>query len=180
IKQVTRTQNSVGNTNILSPGRRLSRDGGFIAFESRATDPKSNAIATSQFLGTFVYTVASDTFVEIGPRPTIFADVAHFPTFTDYNGALVPSSLVFASALNFRPDGTLPAQAQDSEGLNVQRSTQLFLTSLPASSTQSFIRLTNVPTVLTFGGTLPVASETHKRMAFVLGGVDLGGGNGDL
>jgi hypothetical protein len=179
-KQVTRTQNSAGNTNILSPGRRLSRDGGYIAFESRATDPKSNAAATSQVLGTFVYTVASDTFVEIGPRPAVFADVAHFPTFTDYNSSLVPSSLVFASALNFRPDGTLPAQAQDSEGLNVQRSTQLFLTSLPASSTQSFIRLTNVPTVVTFGGTLPVASETHKRMAFVLGGIDLGGGNSDV
>ena len=180
IKQVTRTQNSVANTNILSPGRRLSRDGGYIAFETRATDPKSNAAATSQFLGTFVYTVATDTFVEIGPRPTAFADVGHFPTFTDYNASLVPSSLVFASALNFRTDGTFPAQAQDSEGLNAQRSTQIFLTSLPASATQSFTRLTNVPLVLTFGGTVPIASETRKRMAFVLGGAELGGGNADL
>ena len=183
IRQVTRTQNGAGNTNILSPGRRLSRNGGYIAFESRATDPKSNAVPTSQFLGMFVYTVATDTFQEVAQRPTTFTDVARFPSFTDYNGALVPSSLIFTSALNFRPDGSFPATAQDSEGLNVQRVAQIFLTSLPASSTQSFARLTNNPAITTggsFGGTLPVASETHKRMAFVLGGLELGGGNADF
>jgi uncharacterized protein (TIGR03437 family) len=127
--------------------------------------------------------VATDTFVEVAQRPTSFTDVARFPTFTDYNGALVPSSLVFTSALNFRPDGTFPPLAQDSEGLNPQRVAQIFLTSLPASTTQSFVRLTNDPAIPTggsFGGTLPVASETRKRMAFVLGGLELGGGNADF
>ncbi|HEY3581447.1 MAG TPA: hypothetical protein VGK82_12915, partial [Pyrinomonadaceae bacterium] len=114
---------------------------------------------------------------------TTFTDVARFPTFTDYNGGLVPASLVFTSALNFRPDGTFPAAAQDSEGLNPQRTAQIFLTSLPASTTQSFNRLTNTPALgagNTFGGTLPVTSDTRKRMAFVLGGLDLGGGNLDF
>jgi hypothetical protein len=57
----------------------LSRDGALLAFESRATDPKSGATATSIFLGTFVYTISSDTFVEIGNRPTSFTDIGRFP-----------------------------------------------------------------------------------------------------
>jgi hypothetical protein len=179
MRQVTRTINGTGNTNILSSGRRLSRNGGFIAFESRATDPKGNTATTSAFLGIFVYTVATDTFVEIGPRPTVFTDIIHFPTFTDYNASLTPSSLVFTSALNFRPDGTFPPEAQASEGLNAQRSAQVFLTSIPPSSPQSFVRLTQTPQMVVFGGTLPVVSETRKRMAFVMGGVELGGGNID-
>jgi hypothetical protein len=168
------------NTNVLSPGRRLSRDGALIAFESLATDPKGNtAPGASSILGLFVYTIATDTFVEIAPRPANFADITHFPLFTDYNSSLTPGSLVFASALNFRANGTFPPEAQDSEGLNPQRKAQLFLTPLPASSTQSFVRLTSVPSTFVFGGLLPVASDTHKRSAFIMGGGDLGGGNGD-
>ncbi|HVF22216.1 MAG TPA: hypothetical protein VM941_04040, partial [Pyrinomonadaceae bacterium] len=181
IRQVTRTVNgNTGNVNVLSPGRRMSRNGAFIAFESRATDPKSNTAPANLILGLFVYTVATDTFVEIGPRPTTFTDIIHFPTFTDYDASLQPSSLVFASALNFRPNGTFPPEAQDNEGLNVRRSAQLFLTAIPAGTTQSFIRLSNTPAVNTFGGTFPVVSETRKRIAFSQGGVEFGGGNGDF
>ncbi len=181
VRQATRTQGDANNSsvNIASPGRRLSRNGALIAFESRATDPKANAATNSAFLGIFVYTIATDTFVEIGQRPTIFTDIAHFPTFTDYSGTLAPSSLVFASALNFRPDGTFPAAAQASEGLNPQNSPQIFLTQLPASSSNTFIRMTNTPIVSTFGGTRPMTSETRKRMSFALGGAEFGGGNGD-
>jgi uncharacterized protein (TIGR03437 family) len=181
IRQVTRTLNGPNNTNVLSPGRRLSRDGGFIAFESLATDPKANAAPTQSILGTFVYTVSTDTFVEIGLRAVNFPDVTHFPTFTDYNSSLTPGSLVFASALNFRPNGTFPPEAQDSEGMNVQRRAQLFLTSLPAPAvaSQTFVRMTTVPATFVFGGMLPVTSETRTRSAFILGGGDLGGGNGD-
>jgi hypothetical protein len=181
VRQVTRTINGVANTNILSPGRRLSRNGAFIAFESRATDPKANATATNGFLGTFVYNVATDTFTEIGvPRPTVLADITHFPTFTDYNASLSPSSLIFASALNFRPDGTLPPAAQAGEGLNEQRGAQIFLTAIPPSSPAGFVRLTRVPQPNVFQGTFPVVSETRKRISFVLGGVELGGGNLDF
>lgn len=181
IRQVTRTQNGPNNTNVLSPGRRLSRDGGFIAFESLASDPKSNAVPTLSILGTFVYTVATDTFVEVGPRALNFPDVTRFPAFTDYNSSLAPGSLVFSSALNFRPNGTFPAAELDSEGMNPQRKPQLFLTSLPAPAlaSQSFIRMTNVPSSFIFGGLLPVTSETRTRSAFILGGGDLGSGNGD-
>jgi hypothetical protein len=183
IFQVTRTQGDTTNVsvNVGSPGRRLSRNGAQIAFESRATDPKANSTTNSQFLGTFVYTRASDSFVEVGPRAnaTTGSDIGRFPSFTDYNASLEPSSLVFASFLNFRPDGTIPATAQASEGLNPQRSAQIFITSLPASSSNTFTRLTNTPVVATFGGTRPMPAETRKRMIFALGGAEFGTGNAD-
>jgi uncharacterized protein (TIGR03437 family) len=180
IRQVTRTQNGNGNTNVWSFGRRLSRDGALLAFESRATDPKSGAAATSFFLGTFVYTISSDTFVEIGNRPTSFTDIGHFPTFTDYNSSLSPSSLVFASALNFKPDGTFPPLAEDATGLNPNRAPQIFLTAIPASTTNTFVRLTNTPLGPPLRGTNYAVSETRKRLAFLIDGVEFGGGNTDL
>ena len=96
IRQVTRTIQTTQNVNVLSPGRRLSRDGAYITFESLANDPKANTNSNSSFLGTFVYTVAADTFVLIGQRPTTFTDISHFPTFTDYQATLSPGSVVFA------------------------------------------------------------------------------------
>lgn len=184
VRQVTRTRSDATNgrtVNIFAPGRRLSRDGSLITFESLANDPKANTTTNNEFLGVFVYTVATDTFVQVGPRAAVApGDIERFPVFTDYNASLVPGSLVFASALNFRPDGTFPALAQDAEGLNPQRVSQIFLTQLPAGSSNTFIRLTNTPDVTTFGGTRPMTSETRKRLAFSLGGVELGGGNSDF
>jgi uncharacterized protein (TIGR03437 family) len=149
-----------------------------IAFESRATDPKSNAVATAATLGTFVYTIATDTFNEVGTRTPI-TDIGRFPTFTDYNASLAPSSLVFASFLNFRPDGTFPtSQAQAAEGINTDNSPDIFLTQVPVSSSNTFIRLTNMP-IFNAGGTRPIASETRKRITFTVGFEELGGGNAD-
>jgi uncharacterized protein (TIGR03437 family) len=129
-------------------------------------------------LGLFVYTIATDTFVEIGTR-TPFADIGRFPMFTDYNASLTPSSLVFASFLNFRPDGTFPASsAEASQGLNVDSSPDIYLTQIPASSSNTFTRLTNMPTFAAVG-TRPIASETHKRIAFSVSLEELGGGNTD-
>ncbi len=177
IRQVTRTQNNLFNSVILSPGRRLSRNGALIALESRATDPKANAVTTNPIVGMFVYTVATDTFVEVGTRPP-FDDILRFPSFTDYNASLEPSSLVFASLVNFRTDGTLVPQAQASEGLNPNNAPQIFVTQIPAASSNTFTRLTRTPPVNTF--VRPIPSETRKRILFSLGGVELGGGNPDL
>ncbi|HEX5884021.1 MAG TPA: hypothetical protein VFY67_05705 [Pyrinomonadaceae bacterium] len=179
IRQVTRTQNGVTVANVASPGRRLSRNGELIAFESRATDPKSNTAVTNPILGLFVYTIATDTFVEVGTRPQ-FDDLFRFPTFTDYNGSLAPSSLVFVSRVNFRPDGTLPPTAQASEGLNPTNSPQIFLTALPVSTSSTFIRLTRTPNFTSLGSLRFVTAETRKRMAFAVGGVDFGSGNPDF
>ena len=112
LRQATRTivEANGGTVNLLSQGRRLSRDGSLLALESRADDPKANATTNQPFLAIFVYNLATDTFVRVGTRATAFpGDIIHFPTFTDYNNTLTPSTLVFASALNFRTDGTFPA-----------------------------------------------------------------------
>ena len=179
-KQVTRTLNGIGNTNVLSPGRRLSRNGELIAFESRHTDPKANTAPTSTVLGTFVYTNTSDTFNEVGTRPPI-SDFGRFPTFTDYDSSLNPSTLVFTSFLNFRPNGTFPdSVATAPEGLNTDNSAEIYVTPLPITSSNTFTRITNIPIVSSFGGTRPIASETRKRMTFSLGGAEVGTGNGDF
>ncbi len=175
--QVTRTLNNVTTANLLSPGRRLSRDGKLIAFESRATDPKSGAAPSGQIFGTFVYTIAGDTFTEVGTRSPI-GDIIRFPTFTDYDSSLAPSSLVFSSFLNFRPNGTFPdSTATANEGINVDNSADLFLTQVPVSASNTFTRITNV--VGFSGGTRAMTSASRKRMAFAIGGVELGGGNTD-
>ena len=183
IRQVTKTKTSStspANVNIWSPGRHLSRDGGYLAFESLATDPKANADSNNAYLGMFVYTIATDSFVLVGPRPTTgLPDIIRFPTFTDYQaGTLTPSSLVFASALNFRPDGTIPASADAAQGLNSQGTPQIFLTQIPASSSNTFVRMTNVGAAL-LAAVRPVTSDSRTRMAFALP-YDFGGGNTDL
>ena len=139
IRQVTRTKTdaTAATVNLLGAGRRLSRDGALIAFESLADDPKANSSTNKSTYGTFVYNVSADSLVQVGPRAAdTLGDILRFPTFTDYNGLLAPSTLVFASALNFKADGTLPATADASTGLNATNQPQLFATQLPASSSE--------------------------------------------
>jgi uncharacterized protein (TIGR03437 family) len=182
LRQVTKTKNdpTTGATaNVFGFGRRLSRDGKFIAFESTATDPKANATpaaSPSPFSVTFVYNVQADSFAQVGPRALAApGDIFHFPTFTDYDGALSPKSVVFTSALNFLPDGTFPTAALDITGLNPNRAEQLFLAPLPAISTGPFTRLTQIPT---FAGMRGIPSNTSSRIAFSAS-AELGGGNSD-
>ena len=185
-KQATKTKDPTdpasGNfgatVNVFSLGRRLSRDGSMFAFESLADDPKANAIAPQSFLAVFVYDVAQDTFARVGSRALLFpGDVIHFPTFTDYNGSLTPSTLIYASALNFKTDGTFPTAAEDSTGLNPIRAVQIFSASLPISSTSTFRRLTRNPIRSPLA---PLGSATIERSVFSMGGAELGGGNPDL
>jgi len=185
LRQATLTKGEANGAtvNLLSQGRRLSRDGSQLALESRAEDPKANAATNQPFLAIFVYNLAADTFVRVGTRATGFpGDIIHFPTFTDYNNTLTPSTLVFASALNFKTDGTFPAADQTSTGLNPSNVSQVFATQVPATSTNTFTRLTRSPQIATggsFGGIRPLASDARKRIAFSLAGAELGGGNAD-
>lgn len=183
LKQATKTLNNTSThatTNGFQFGRRLSRDGKFIAFESAAADPKANA-APLQFTATFVYDVQADTFAQVGPRPLTginSGDTFRFPAFTDYDGALRPASVVFTSALNFNSDGTFPAAADDTtKGLNIRHVGQLFLAPLPAISTGPFTRLSNFPgfTSVVRG----ITSNSRSRIAISLTGLELGGGNSD-
>ncbi len=182
-RQATRTKadasgaNFGATVNVLSPGRRLSRDGSLVAFESLADDPKANATTNQTFLAVFVYTIAQDRFDMVGRRATGFpGDVIHFPTFTDYNGSLVPGTVIYASALNFKTDGTFPPAAEDSTGLNPTRAVQIFSTAIPITATNTFRRITKNTVFVAFS---PLSTATIERTVFSAGGAELGGGNAD-
>jgi hypothetical protein len=198
IRQITKTKpEAAGSTNagltlnVLSPGRRLSRDGKFVAYESRAESPASNNGTNTSFFAIFVSDVptlstTASTANQVGLRATAEpGDVTHFPTFSDYDPSLAPHSLVFSSALNFNPNGTFPAAADDATtGLNPValgsiRPTQVFATQVPVTSSNTFVRLTKNPVQLFAFGIRPLASSTIRRIAFSLQGIELGGGNGD-
>src|SRR4029079_9835428 len=71
---------------------------------------------------------------------------------------------------------------QDSTGLNVVRKPQIFATTLPLGSSNTFTRLTDNPASVIFSSDIPIrpaASSTRRRMVFSIIGADLGGGNPD-
>lgn len=182
VRQVTKTKTGelARTTNRMPFGRRLSRDARFIAFESLLDAPDSDAAATEIFLARFVYDGADQTIKKVGQRSTANpGDILSEPTFTDYNGTLTPGTLLFSSAQNFKADGTFPATDQASTGLNPQNQPQIFATQLPVASTNTFVRLTKNP-VGSFGGIKPLGSNSIRRIAFSLGGTELGGGNADF
>jgi uncharacterized protein (TIGR03437 family) len=186
-RQVTRTTDENRSVNLLNPGRRLSRDGTLIALESLAADPKANSTTNEATHGLFVYNMATDTFVQVGPRSPGGNDIIRFPTFTDYNASLHPATLIFASFQNFNPDGTLvPAANEATTGLNpgilTTRPAQVFATQADATSTNTFTRLTNHPRILQvdfLAGLRPLASNSRQRITFTHSGADLFTGNAD-
>jgi uncharacterized protein (TIGR03437 family) len=184
IRQVTRTKKDATAlpVNVFLFGRRLSRDGAWVGLESSSENPKADDSATNKiFLAPFVYNVAGDSFAQVGPRAlTSPGDIKHFPSFTDYTG-LAPSTVVFASALNFKTDGTFPAADQTSTGLNPTNQPQLFVTALPVGSSSTFARITKNPSGLVSDVPLrPAVSASLRRLAFSMTGAELGGGNADL
>jgi uncharacterized protein (TIGR03437 family) len=179
LTQATRTQrdNPAGLVNVLNPGPRLSRDGRFVAFETVAANPSANNTTNEVTRGLYVYIIASDTFVQIGPRGLASIpeeDVLRFPVFA---GTGDSTQLVFTSALNFTASGARVAPA-DANGLNPSVSKQIFSVPVPASASaaQSFTRLTN-NTVSSNAALQPYVSDTTERIAFSFNG-ELGGGNG--
>ena len=189
LKQVTRTKDLVDSTSgtILKPannfvfGRRISRDGRYIALESIATDPKTNSAPSSSFLVTFVYDSVSDAFAQVGPRATATpGDVNHYPTFTDYTG-LTPATVIFTSGLNIKSDGTILAEG-DTTGLNPATLSQVFAVPLtfPSMSTGPFTRLTNITGTNVLAPVNALLSNSRRRFVFSMGGAELGGGNPDF
>ncbi len=182
VRQVTRTRDETRLVNSLHPGRRLSRDGSLIALESLAADPKANSATNEAAHAIFVYNIAADTFVKVGQRAAAGSDVIRFPTFTDYNASLQPATLIFASALNFKPDGTFPAADQAGTGLNPSTLTQIFATQAAATPANTFTRLSKHPALTgndLFVGIRPFASDSRQRLAYSHGGAELGTGNSD-
>lgn len=178
-RQVTRTAASTnGSTvNYLNPGRRISRNGNYIALESLADLSGNGAIKDNHAL--YIYNVAANTFSQVGPTGTA-TDVFRFPTFSGDS-----STLVFSSSLNFTDKGVVPTTATD--GLNPNRSAQIFSIPVsnalsPLSSQTGFERLTNTPAVgalQVLPDTQAMVSETRSRMVFTYRG-ELGSGNTDV
>ncbi|HEX8457386.1 MAG TPA: hypothetical protein VF656_08825 [Pyrinomonadaceae bacterium] len=178
-RQATRTRRTNPNdlVNLLNPGPRVSRDGRLVAFESVATDPKADTTTNQAVRGMFVYVVATDTFIQVGPRGSAAdgeEDVLRFPTFA---GTGDNTQLVFTSALNFTATGTRVAPT-DATGLNPTAFKQIYAAPVPPSSTaaQSFARLTNI-TNGSLASLQAFVSNTTERLALTYSG-ELGGGNG--
>jgi uncharacterized protein (TIGR03437 family) len=173
VRQATRTRRGVPQdiVNVLSPGRRLSRSGQLLAFESVANDPKADSSTNDPNRGLFVYNVAADTFTQVTSRAVSgeVDSVFRFPTFTGDN-----ARLVWVSDLNLTPAGARVAR-DDTTGLNPTNAKQIFSAPVPPAAV-AVSRLTNTPTA--GGNTLePFVSNTQERISFSLAGVDFGAGN---
>lgn len=174
LRQVTRTASaSPGiSVNILSPGRRMSRDGTMLAFESSSEDPKNNG-AIQAALGTFIYNIVTDTFTSVGTRPTVPADVLRFPTFTGDN-----SRLVFTSVINYRADGGLAATPNEGLNPSINNILRPQLFTVLVATPNAFRILTNIG--ITNGSSFqPFVGQTIQRISFSLATTELGGGNPD-
>jgi uncharacterized protein (TIGR03437 family) len=183
-RQVTHTTNANGSSgaNFFFPGRRLSRDGNLIAFESKADlsgAAGSGGNSANQDTSTvFIYNATANSFAQVGPRAQN-TSAPRFPTFTDYNASLQPATIIFVTGLSFTAGGAIPTTAAD--GLNPGGGTQIF--SAPVSAPTTFTKLTNTPDLpsgVTAGPSIePFASDTRARMAFSLSATELGGLNTD-
>jgi len=187
LREVTRTKAPSLSTvvNALNFGRRISRNGNLIAFESISQDPSANNTTSANAPAVFIYNVTANSFVLAVPRASDTevtngqGDIPRFPTFTGDS-----SRLVFASTLNIKADGTR-VDVSDATGLNPTRIIQLFTEPVPASSsaTLAVTRLTNIQASNILAAVTPLmqfaVSNTIARIAFSLPFAELGGGNSD-
>jgi Tol biopolymer transport system component len=182
-RQVTTTTptNPGEIVNILDFGKRMSRNGQFIAFDSYAELPSG----TNQLgFATYVYNHNTNTFTIVGSRSNADSeasngDVQRYPGFTDYDVNGNPSSLLLSTRLNIKADGTVPTNKED--GLNNidLRPVQIYRYDL---ATKLFNRLTkfNVTSAFFLPQTQALPSDSFRRSAFNLALTEIGTGNPDL
>jgi hypothetical protein len=190
MKQVTVTTptNPGDIVNILDIGRRMSKDGTFIAFDSYADLKNENGGANYTSFALYVYNTTANSFTRVAPRsmadPAVATgggDVDRYPAFTDYDSNGTPRTLVLETRLNIKPDGTIPIS--EAEGLNPieNRPPQLYSYPLNVAQTSAtFTRLALFPTPTSFlSTTQAITSDSLERTAFNLGAIELGTGNFD-
>jgi uncharacterized protein (TIGR03437 family) len=194
-RQVTiTTRNNPGDlVNILDLGRRMSRDGRYIAFDSYADLAGSGANQTSFALYVYeVSTPTTGTFRQIGPRSDADSgaaggDVTHYPTFsadTDSAG-VAQTALIFTTRQNITATGAIASNQTDGLNPNAARPVQIYSYLLNVSAgaaPASFVRLTNFPPSPTnfLASTQALPSNTVRRIAFNLPLTEPGTGNPDL
>jgi len=189
-KQVTVTSpaNPGDLVNIVNFGRRMSRDGRFIAFDSHADFTNEHAGANQAGFATFLYDASSDAFERVGPRSDADAgaaggDIARYPGFTDYDMSGAPQTLVLETRLNIAPDGTIPADEEDGLNPDTQRPAQMYAFPIGGAplGAGTFTRLTKLPSPTFFLGSLqPLPSNNLNRVAFSIPQSEVGTGNPDL
>ena len=189
-KQITSTVRTVASDvlNVFNYGRRMSRDGRYIAFDS-FVDLESATPTNQTSFGLYLYdtTLATGNYRRIGPRSTADAgatggDLFHYPGFTDTDANGAPSTLVLETRQNIKADGTIPTNADDGLNPNVTRPAQVYmypLTVLPAAAT--FTRLTKFPSpIALLASVQPLTSNSYRRLSFNLALTEPGTGNFDL
>ena len=187
-KQVTVTTPTTPGAivNILDLGRRMSRDGNLIVFDSYADLANENGGTNYASFATYVYDATANTFRRVLPRSDADSgapggDLQRYGGFTDTDVAGTPSTLILETRMNIKADGTIPSTA--SEGLNPDpnRPVQLYtypLTVPPANAT--FKRIAKFPSPTTFlASTRALTSDSAARFAFNMSLTELGGGNLD-
>ncbi len=183
----TTTRTNPGDiVNVLDFGRRMSRDGRYIAFDSYADLAVMNGTNQTSF-ALYLYDTMTASFRQIGPRSTADAsagggDVAHFPGFTDTDANGTPATLVLETRQNIRADGTVAANNADGLNPNTARPVQIYAYPLNVATTSAnFVRLTTFPTPSNFiATTQPIPSNSVRRMTFHLALTEFGTGNPDL
>lgn len=187
-RQITTTTraNPGDIVNILDLGRRMSRDGRYVAFDSYADLANENSGANYTSFALYLYEVATNTFRRIGPRSDADTtasggDIAHYPGFTDYDATTgAPGTLVLETRLNITANGTVSATNDAGLNPNSTRPAQIYSYSLTAPSA-AFTRLTTFPTPNFFLASVqPIPSNFLSRMTFTLGLTEIGTGNSDL
>lgn len=187
-RQITTTMPSAPGApvNMFDAGRRMSRDGRYIAFDSYADLAGENSGNNYTSFALYLYdtTLMTGNFRRIGPRSDADSgasggDAHHYPGFTDTDALGAPNTLILATRENIKPDGTIPATAAD--GLNNDSARPIQIYSYPldvAANTATFKRLTKFPAPVSFfASTRPITSNTRKRIAFNLALTELGTGN---
>lgn len=190
-KQVTTTTrtNPGDVVNIFNYGRRMSRDGRYIAFDSYADLANENGGTNQTSFATYLYdtTLTTNAFRRILPRSDADAgafggDLQRYVGFTDYDVSGTTQTLVMQTRLNIKSDGTIPTTSSDGLNDNAARPTQIYsfpLNVSPASAT--FTRQTKLPTPSFFlASTQPIPSNSIRRMTFNLSQTETGTGNNDL
>ncbi|MBK8464389.1 MAG: PD40 domain-containing protein [Chloracidobacterium sp.] len=196
-KQITITTptNAGDPVNIFDIGRRMSRDGRYIAFDSYADLATIPNGPNKKSFALYVYdtlapapTPGNSPFRQIGPRSDADTaasggDLQHYPGFTDYDAGGAATALVLETRLNIKPDGTIPTNA--SEGLNPSEQRQGQIYSYPLdvpAATATFTRLAKFPdtSLSILASTQLLPSDSVNRMAFNFSLSELGTGNFDL
>ena len=174
--------------NLLSFGRRMSRDGRYIAFDSFADLANENGGANQTSFALYLYDTANGSFRRVGPRSLADTqasdgDVAHYPGFSDYDSNGVAQTLVFESRLNFTGDGTAVSANDSGLNPNSQRPTQVYSFPINATGTTATIsRLTKLPpsSLALPSSTQPIPSNSSARITFNLPFVEVGTFNPNL